>query len=149
MISDDAIVLLGHLAEKTPEPGFDVDNGDVELARRQGPGQCGIGIAIHNYVVGFSLYYLLFDFYQHRSGHISVRAGAHIKIHYGLWDIHTSEKNLGHVVIVMLTGMDDIFGNAGGKLIPNQSADYGGLDELRPGTDYGHDFDHFCTQPIA
>jgi hypothetical protein len=70
-----------------------------------------------------------------------VGAGTYAKVVCWLGDPHLVEKDPAHVVVIVLTGVEDYFRNGEGIicfLIPvmlkNGPADHGGLDELGAST---------------
>ena len=53
-----------------------------------------------------------------------------------------AEKNLRHIVVVMLPGMDDYFFQLSMEVVPDGPADGRCFDDLGPGPDDGEDSDH-------
>ena len=52
-VGKDTVNLLGHLQVKTTQSGFHMGHRDVQLHRRQGSRQRGVGIAIYHHRRGF------------------------------------------------------------------------------------------------
>ena len=48
VIGDDAVVLFGHAAIEAPEPGLDVNEGDLHRVGAQRSGGDGVGVALHH-----------------------------------------------------------------------------------------------------
>ncbi len=72
VIREHPVDLLRHAAVEGPKPGFHVGHGYVNLRRGQGAGQSGIGITVHEQIVGPVLKKEGLDLLQHAPGHRSM-----------------------------------------------------------------------------
>ena len=112
MVGDDAVDLFGHLAVEGAQAGFDMGHRDVQLAGGQGAGEGGIGVAVNHQPVRLGFEEDFFDRFQHASGLGAMAAGADAEVVGGL-GIQFLEENVGHVLVVMLAGVDEDFLTAG------------------------------------
>lgn len=137
VVCEDAIDFLGHAAIEGAETGFNVSDGNVKFCGGEGSGESGVGIAIDEDEIGLILRENLLDGFEHFAGLRAVGAGTDAEIVIGRGDLQLFEKDAGHVVVVMLAGVDKDFLDAGGA---ECSADHGCFDELRARSDDGDDF---------
>ena len=107
LIGDDPVDLFGHAAIEAAQARLHVGDGNVEFRRGKRAGQCGVGIAVDQDPVGFFLDEDFLDGGKHLSCLRAVRPRANGQVVFGLGDFEFSEKDSGHAVVVVLTGVDE------------------------------------------
>ena len=127
MIGDDAVDLLGHPAVEGPKAGLDVRQADVQLRRHERAGQRRVGVAVDQHPVGLGVHRGLLETGEHGAGLSAVRPRPDAQVQVWLGDLELTEENLGHVVVVVLAGVDEhLF-----VVLAQDATDRGSLDELR------------------
>ncbi len=112
-VGEDPVDLLGHLQVKTAQSGLHMGHRDVQLHRRQGSRQRGIGIAIDHQQRRLFRQQHLFDLFGHPAGHGPMRKGVDAQVIGRFRDFHLPEEDFGHVVVEMLPGVDQYLPDAG------------------------------------
>ena len=105
-IGEDAVDLLRHLAVETPQPGFDVGDGNLHLHGGERAGDGRRDVADDDHQVGLFLLQDRLEGEQdlrHRRGD---GARADFEIQVGLGDVQLVEEELRHFFVVMLAGVD-------------------------------------------
>ena len=82
---------------------------DVQLRSRQRSRDCGIGVAIHQKHIRLFRKQDVFDLHQHFAGLVAVCAGTDTQIVSRLRDSELFEKHIGHVGVIVLAGVHDLF----------------------------------------
>ena len=136
MIRQYPVDFLRHSPIETTQPGFDVGDRELELGRRQRGGDGGIGIAENDHPRRALGHQDLLNLVQHGTRLAPMGSGADLEIAIRPGDIEFTKEDLGHLVIIMLTGMNDVFLNAGR---PQGATHRPRLDELRACTDDSED----------
>lgn len=128
-VGEDAVDFLGHAHVERAQAGLDMRHRDVQLGRRQGAGKRGVGVAVDQHPVGFFVEQDLLDALEHASGHGAMGASGNLQVVFGCRNFQLVEKHLGHVRVVVLTGMHhDFFESAG--MLEYLPGDRRRLDEL-------------------
>ena len=109
MIGKYAIVLFGHAPVERAQPRLDVRDGNFQLARCQGAGEGGIGVSVHEHPVGTLLDHHLLEGDEHAPRHGAMRPASHFEIAIGAPNSHLIEEDLRHPIVVVLTGMHEVF----------------------------------------
>ena len=107
LIGDDPVDLFGHAAIEATQARLHVGDGNVELRRGKCAGQCGVGIAVDQDPIGLFLDEDFLDSGKHLSCLRTVRPGADGQVVFRLGDFEFAEKDSGHAVVIVLTGVDD------------------------------------------
>gem|GEM_PF-4815131 len=82
----------------------------MELGGCKGSGKGGIGIAIHKNKVRLFLYEDLFGLCEDLSRLFPVRTGSHVQVIVRLGDMQFFKKDVRHLWVIMLAGMDEDLG---------------------------------------
>ena len=82
---------------------------DVQFGSRQRARDCRIGIAIHQKHIRLFRKQNVFDLHQHFAGLVAVCSGTDAQIINGLRDSKLFKKHIGHVGVIVLAGMHDLF----------------------------------------
>lgn len=128
MVCADTINLFGIIPVMRTCSCFYVNNGNVKLGRCKSPGQSGIRIAIEQNAAGLLFNHSVFKGLEHASSHVPVRSARDSKIFLRLWNIQFPKKGFGHVVVIVLTRVDERLANTSTlELMRNN----GSLDKLR------------------
>ena len=57
-----------------------MSNRDIELGRRQRPGEGGVGVSVYEHDIGRLALHHRFESSQHRAGLLPVRSAAHVEV---------------------------------------------------------------------
>ena len=128
MVRDYAVDFLRHPAIETPETRLDMNHRDMHFGGSQRTGESRICIAIHQNAVWLLGKQYVLNRHQHRTGLSPMRPRADAQVYIGRRNFQAIEKDAGHCVVIMLTGMHQNFLVALAQL----PAQRGSLDELRP-----------------
>jgi hypothetical protein len=134
MIRHYPVDLLGHSTVKAPEPGFDMCNRDVKLGGGKSPGKSRVRVTVHDHEIRFLMKEDFFHPHQHIAGLLSMGTGTDIEMIVRSWDQEFLKKNIRHLRVIVLAGMDEDFS----MVLPDLAGHGGTLDKLGPGT---HDRD--------
>ena len=138
MICQHSVDFLRHLTVVRAQPGLDVADSNSEFGRGECASQRRVCIAINNDAGRFLGHKHGFQRTQHGACHLAVRATLDSKVIFRLGDLQLIEKHARHVVIKVLPCVHKNFLD---HVVCRQSpTQRGGLDELRPRADYGHEF---------
>ena len=114
--------------------------GDVKFHRDKGSRHGRVGITEHDDQVGFLLHQYLLEPDEDLPCHLSVGSGPDPEIMIRIGNFELVKEDLGEVLIVMLTCVnDDLL-----MFLPDLPGEREELDELRAGSDDGCDF-HFVS----
>ena len=105
-VGDDAVDLLRHPAVETAQAGLDVGHRRPQFGGGDGAGQRRVDVADHDHHVRAFLQQYFFESHHHAGGLLSVGAGADAQVDVGAGDAQLVEKDLGHFVVVVLTGVE-------------------------------------------
>lgn len=106
MVRADAVDLLRVFKGAEPVPCFRVADGDMQLNRRQCRGKGRVGIAVYKKSVRFLCYQNFLYGGKHGPGHLAVAAAGNAKIIVRLRYFQLFKKDVGHVMVIVLAGMD-------------------------------------------
>jgi hypothetical protein len=140
VIRQAAVDLFGHPVVEAAQAGLDVGHRDAELGGGQGARERGVRIAEDHDHVRAVLEHGRLERLEHAAGHPAMRAGADAQVAVGSGDAELVEEGLGHLVVVVLTRVDEQLPHP-----PSQgSRERRRFHELRPGSHHGH---HDGTRP--
>lgn len=142
LVAHDAVDLLGHGHVEGTEPCLYVIDRHVQLAGCHGAGQRAVGVAIEDQPVELARHEHLLDAGNHLGCLLAMSAGADGKIVFGKGYLQFIEEHLRHILVVVLSGVEDMFLYAVGEMRPDSPGKGGSLDDLRTCADNGEDMEH-------
>jgi len=108
MIRCDTIEFFRHSAVEAAQTRLNVGHANLKLGRRQRSGYGGVGIAIHDDRVWFSLLQDRLDPFKHSRGLGTVRSGSHREIEVRLWKRQLLEEDFRHLRVLVLPGVEKL-----------------------------------------
>ncbi|SCI58863.1 Uncharacterised protein [uncultured Blautia sp.] len=121
MIRHDAVDFLRAFQRSQAVTRFHMADGDMELYGRQCRSHGGIGVAEDQHHVRRFLYEDFLQFFQHLPGHLAVASAGDPQIIIRLGNIHLFKKDIGHIVVIVLSRVDEHFL----KLLPQDPGHHG------------------------
>ena len=113
-----------------------VDDNGVTVYRSQSGGECGIRVAVNEQRVRLLLQQYIFDAHQHSGCHLCMAAAGDPEVIIRRGYLHLAEKDGGHIVVKMLSGMYQNFLMFFSQLARPRRC----FNKLRACADYGYDF---------
>jgi hypothetical protein len=107
LVGHEPVDLLRHPAIEAPEPGFDMRGRDVELGADDGARQSRIGVAVKQHAIRALLEENNLKAFDHLASLLSVGTGTDAQVGIGRRDTQFGEEDRAHVVVVMLSGVND------------------------------------------
>ncbi len=108
-IGQDAVDFLGHAAVEAAQACFQMRDFDAKFRCRKRAADGRIDVADHNRDVGLVLIeaesFVTFD---HAGGLRALPSRSHFKIEIGLGQAQIAEKRAGHVIVIVLAGVDQL-----------------------------------------
>ncbi len=143
-VGKDSVDLLGHSEIKTAQACLHVGHRNMQLDGCQGSRQRGIGIAVDHHGRRLPGQKHLFDLLGHTARHGPMAERVDTQMVGGFRNSHLPEEDIGHIVIEMLPGMNQHFGDSSRA---EGTAQRRRLDKLGSRPDYGHYFLHQMILP--
>ena len=106
MIGHDAVDLFRIVQRPKTRAGFHMAHRDQQLHSSQCRCHGGIGVTKNQHHVRLFLQKHLFDGNQHIARHLAMGAAGDAQIVIGSGDVHFFEKHFGHIVVIVLSGVD-------------------------------------------
>jgi hypothetical protein len=135
VIGKHPVELLRHRPVEGAQAGFDVYDRDVELRRGQGSGEGAVGVSIDERGVRLELKHRAFEGFEHAAGHGSMPLASQGKPLPRPRNSKLLEKDVAHVGVVMLAGVDQELLDAPRRIGGEGPAEHSRFHELRSGSD--------------
>ena len=127
MVDEDPVVLFGHCPVEAAQARLDVHDREPGGVRRQGAGQRGVGVALHDHRIRGQLREQVRELRRAAPDLLGAGQAAELQPVRGRREPEAVEEDLGQAVVVVLAGVDHDRGIA-------QAVDNAGeLDDLRSG----------------
>ena len=135
MVRDDSINLLGHRPIEGSQSGLDVSEGPPHLRRDERAGERRVRVSIHQDEVRLLPLEDVFETAHHLRGLPGMTAGSDSEVVVRPRHVQDVEEHVGHVLVVMLPGVDQNFL----MMLSDLPAHRRGFDELRACADDARD----------
>jgi len=129
-VGEEAVDLLGHSAVEAPEPGLDVNDGDLELHGGEGAGDGAVDVAEDDGGGGARVEQVCLVAFEDAPGLCAVWSGADVEVDVGGRDAELVEEDVAEGGVVVLAGVDDAESEA--AVLFDGPGDGSKLDEVRP-----------------
>ncbi len=136
VVGEDPVVLLGHAPVEGSEPRLEMGDGQVQLDRRERPGDGRVGVAVDDHPVRVLALQDRVERGQDPPGLYAMGAGPDAQVYRGVGDAEAGEKHVGEVRVVMLTRVHDHMLVVGVREGGGHRSQF---DELGTGTDNAQD----------
>ncbi len=146
LVRDQAVYLFGHGHVEGAQARLQMDDGDAELGRRKSACERGVHVADDHDAVRRLLFEEFFEPDHRGAGLNRMRARAHPEMPARLRYGEVLEEDVGHHVVVMLTGVYQI------RLVTRLGEcrhERAHLDEVRPGADDDYEPHHVPSPKIS
>ena len=131
LVGQKAVQLLGHGAVEATKPRLDVADRDAALGRREGGGERRVHVSGDEDDVRLDLQQQRFETRDNTRRLLSVRPRADAEKVIGLADAEVLEEDLGHLSVVVLSGVNE-HQVEGVGMAAELGHDRGHLHEVRP-----------------